>query len=89
MTTLVPRIVEWIRVHRGASVAVLLAIIVSGVGVNLGLRHAAGDARADIAPTRDRAETARLELKVARFELSAARGSASRGWRSIAPARRC
>jgi hypothetical protein len=74
----VHRLVESIRLHRLASIVVLLAVVAVGIGLNIWLRRAAADARADIGPARERAETARLELGVARFELSAAQGDEAR-----------
>ncbi|HMG27787.1 MAG TPA: hypothetical protein VKH36_13350 [Acidimicrobiia bacterium] len=74
MPTLVHQLVQSIRRHRAASIAVLVALLVVGFGLALGLQRAAGDARADVGPERHRGSLARLELGVARFELSAAQG---------------
>jgi len=74
MRTLVDQLVETIRRHRAASVAVLVVSLVVGVGLQLGLRHGAADAQAELGPARHRASLARLEAGVARFELSAAQG---------------
>jgi chromosome segregation ATPase len=74
MSTLVRRLVESIRLHRRASLAVLVALFVAGIGLNLALRRAADDARIDLSQTRDRVASARVALATARGELTAARG---------------
>jgi chromosome segregation ATPase len=70
----VRRLVELIRLHLGASVVVLVAVLIVGLGLNVWLRRAADDASSELGPTRDRARIARLELGVAQFELTAAQG---------------
>jgi len=74
MPTLVNRLLEAIRLRPAATIAVVVALLVVGVSVNIGLRHASGDAEGDLTPTRHRADLARLQLRVAGFELAGAQG---------------
>ncbi len=74
MPELARRLVELIRRHRRASIAVLVLFLLAGLGLNIVLRRAADDTRIDVGQTRDQLASARVALGTARGELTATRG---------------